>query len=203
MRFIRHFRFEGLPKPKFTGDEHKDEARVKEFDNAFDLVATALGDLYLVDTEGGCGVEGAPISMSRYVGVCRQHTIVVDRKAWHPDVVRILFEQLQVLPKGWTLAIDATEFPPGQAHIVVTADGVVHGWSDFSARSTLKTFGFGDLEGVCRNLHFAVVSFIDELKRKIVIWRVRRNPFDIEDHIQKTNADAQQASRGGRDQPSD
>ncbi len=142
MQYKRQPRYKDLPIPAYTGEEHKDEAIVREFDNAFDSVAAALGKLHLVDTEAGCGVERAPVSMSRYVDVCRQHTIVINRRAWHPDIVTILHNELQRLPTGWTLAIDATEFPPGQAHIVVEADGTVHGWSDFSARSTLSDFGF-------------------------------------------------------------
>ncbi|MBB5353910.1 hypothetical protein HNR46_004175 [Haloferula luteola] len=185
MRFIRHPRFKDLPKPEFTGEEHKDEARVKEFDDAFDRIAASLSDLYLVDTESGCGVQGAPISMSRHVDICRQHTIVVDRQAWHPDVIKVLHKQLQELPNGWTLAIDASEFPPGQAHITVEPDGTVHGWSDYSARATLSAFGFDDLKGPIRNLRFAAVGFVDDLRTKIELRRVIRRPFNVQDHRPK------------------
>jgi hypothetical protein len=166
MQFVRHLRYEDLPSPECTGEEHKDEVLVREFDEAFDRLAAALSELYLVDTEGGCGIEGAPISMCRYVDIYRQHTLVVERQAWHPDVIRILHQQLQQQPAGWTFAIDATEFPPGQAHIVVEQDGTVHGWCDFSASSTLSAFGFNELRGLLRIARFKTVSFIDRLKRK-------------------------------------
>ena len=166
MKFIRHLRYEGLPSPEYTGEEHKDEALVREFDEAFDRLAAALGQLYLVDTEGGCEIEAAPISMCRYVDICRHHTIVVERQAWDPDVIQILHEQLQQLPAGWTFGIDATDFPTGQAHIVVEQDGTVHGWCDFPAGSILSVFGFKELRGPFRIARFKTVSFIDRLKRK-------------------------------------
>lgn len=138
-----------------------------------------------MDAEGGCGVQGAPIYMDRHVDVCRQHTIVVDRQAWHPDVVKILHGQLQVLPKGWMLAIDATEFPEGQAHIVVEADGTVHGWSDYAARHTLNAFGFDHLKGPLQHLYFAVGSMIGHLGLMVTRLRVRRMKINIADRILK------------------
>lgn len=171
MRFVRHLHFEDLPSPEYTGEEYKDDARVREFDEAFDRLAAALSELHLVDTEGGCGIQGAPISMSRYVDVCRQHTIVIKRQAWHPEVVSVLHKQLQALPAGWTFAIDATEFPPGQAHMVVDADGTVHGWSDYSARSTLSRFGFDGFRSTFQQVQFALTSMIDQQRTK---WRIRK-----------------------------
>lgn len=187
MKYIRHRRFEDLPSPVYTGEEHKDESLVREFDEAFDRVAAALSEVYLVDTEGGCGIEGAPISMSRYVDICRQHTIVVERGAWHPDVVRILHEQLKSLPQGWTFAIDVAGCPSGQAHIVVESDGTVHGWSDYAARAALSVFGFDRLTGLFRNIDFAVTSFMDDLRRRRSIRKALSKPFRIEDHIQPNN----------------
>ncbi len=187
MRFIRHRRFENLPSPVCTGAEHNDESLVREFDEVFDRLAAALGELYLVDTEGGCGIEGAPISMSRHVDICRQHMIVVQREAWHPDVIRILIEQLESLPPGWTIAIDVGGCPRGQAHIVVEADGTVHGWSDHGARAVLSAFGFDRLTGLFRKMDFAATSFIDELRRRRSIRKALSMPFRIEDHIQPNN----------------
>jgi len=202
MRYIRHIRSNLLPEPEFTGEEHKDDKRVAEFDQAFDQVATALGELYLVDPEGGCGVEGAPISMSRYVDICRQHMIVVDRRAWHPDIVRILYEQLQSMSDGWTLAIDVAGSRSGQAQIVVEADGTIHGWSDFSAHSILESFGFPPLRGFVTKVRFATVSFLENWKRRRTIRKALSQPFRIEDHIHPyPNQIGEQAGRGDGDKP--
>lgn len=184
MRYIRHRRFEDLPSAVYTGEEHKDESLVREFDEAFDRVAAALSEVYLVDSEGGCGIEGAPISMSRYVDICRQHTIVVERGAWHPDIVRILHEQLKSLPQGWTFAIDVAGCPSGQAHIVVESDGTAHGWSNYAARNALSHFGFDRLSGLFRNINFAINSLMDDLRQRRAIRNAISKPFRIEDHIQ-------------------
>jgi hypothetical protein len=203
MRYIRHIRSNLLPEPEFTGHEHKDDKRVAEFDQAFDQVATALSDLYLVDPKGGCGVEGAPISMSRYVDICRQHTIVVGRQAWHSDIVRILHEQLQSMPDGWTLAIDVDGSHSGQAQIVVEADGTIHGWSDYSAHSVLENFGFPPLCGFVTKVRFAAVSILENLKRRRTIRKALSQPFSIEDHIHPySNQIGEQAGRGDGDKPS-
>jgi len=150
------------------------EDRLREFDDAFDRAAVALGEVYLVDCGDGGGVKGSPISMSRYFDPCRQHTIVVFPKAWHPDVVRILCEQLQALPSGWTFAIDASEFPPGQAHIIVEADGTVHGWSEFSARSTLTAFGFPEIGNPLKCLSFRIVSAVADWFRRNKLRRFKK-----------------------------
>lgn len=182
MLFVHHLRYHDLPSPDFTGREHEDESMVREFDEAYDQLAAALSELYLVDSGGSHPVEGAPIHMDRYVDVCRQHTIVVDRLAWHPDVVEVLHQQLQQLPIGWIFAIDATDFPPGQALIVVEKDGRVHGWSDYSARSTLETFGFAGIGGPIRQLKFAVVSTIDRMRRRREMRKLMQRPFDYREH---------------------
>jgi hypothetical protein len=187
MQYKRQPRCEDLPVPVYTGKEHEDEAVVREFDSAFDNVAVALGKLYLVDTEGGQGIEGAPISMSRYVDVCRQHTIVVNRRAWHPDIITILHKELERLSAGWTLAIDATEFPPGKAHIVVEADGTVHGWSDFSARSTLTDFGFEQPKFLTL-VRLYLVELFDSFRKKCRRKKPSVMPTRLEDqydYIQK------------------
>lgn len=171
MRFLRHINYGSLPRMGSFEESISREDRLKEFDEAFDRVAAALGEVYLVDDGDGGGVKGSPISMSRYFDPCRQHTIVVYPKAWHPDVVRILCEQLQALPSGWTFAIDASEFPPGQAHIVVEADGTVHGWCEFRARSTLAAFGFPAITNPVKSIWFRIYSAVDNGFRS---WKLRR-----------------------------
>ncbi|MBX3742964.1 MAG: hypothetical protein KF712_18410 [Akkermansiaceae bacterium] len=163
LRFIRHTDYDDLPRVLFTGEEHKDDAMVKEFDHAFDLVASALRELHEVDADGGD--HDAPIYMTRYVDICRQHTIVVARAAWHPGIVTVLYRELQKMPEGWTLQIDATDFPPGQAYVVVTADGTVHGWAEFRARRTLTAFGFPGIGGLVPGLLFAVRSAFGRLRK--------------------------------------
>jgi len=185
MRFVRHLRYKDLPQIKSFGEDSTREEKEREFDGAFDRVVEALGEVYLVDSGDRGEIQGAPISMSRYFDPCLQHTIVVYRKAWHSDVVRILHEVLQTLPAGWTFAIDVSD-SPGQAYIVVEADGTVHGWSDFSARSTLTAFGFEELEGALKCGWFWITSMIHIWRRELW-WRSFKKKIKntrIEDLVQ-------------------
>ena len=185
MRFVRHPRYKNLPRMKSFGDEVSREEQELEFDEAFDRVVEALSRVYLVDSGDRGEIQGAPISMSRYFDPCLQHTIVVYRKAWHSDVVRILHEVLQTLPAGWTFAIDVSG-SPGQAYIVVEADGTVHGWSDYSARSTLTAFGFEKLEGLLKCGWFWITSVYDDWRRGLRLWALKRKMKNIriEDLVQ-------------------
>ncbi|PAW65946.1 MAG: hypothetical protein B9S38_14350 [Verrucomicrobiia bacterium Tous-C4TDCM] len=171
---------------KSFGEEVSREEQVREFDEAFDRVVQALSEVYLVNSGDGDQIKGAPIWMDRFFDPCLQHTIVVSSQAWHPDVVSILREVLQTLPAGWTFAIDATEFPPGQALIVVEADGTVHGWSYFSARSTLTAFGFEKLEGPLTCAWFWITSVYDEWRSELRLRAFKRKMKStrIEDLIQ-------------------
>ena len=185
MRFVRHLRYKDLPRTNSFSEDSSREAQAREFDEAFDRVVEALGELYLVDSGDRREIEGAPISMSRYFDPCLRHTIVVYRKAWHPDVVRILHEVLQTLPAGWTFAIDVSD-SPGQAYIVVEADGTVHGWSDYSARATLAAFGFEGLEGTLKCACFWITSVFHVWRRKLW-WRSFKKKIKntrIEDLVQ-------------------
>jgi hypothetical protein len=186
MKFVRHPRYKDLPRMKSFGEEVSREEQEREFDEAFDRVVEALSEVYLVDSGDRGEIQGAPISMSRYFDPCLQHTILVYPKAWHPDVVIILHEVLQTLPAGWTFAIDATEFPPGQALIVVEADGTVHGWSYFSARSTLTAFGFEKLGGPLTCAWFWITSVYDDWRSGLRLWAFKKKIKNtrIEDLIQ-------------------
>ncbi len=170
---------------KSFGEDSTREEKEREFDEAFDRVVEALSEVYLVDSGDRGEIQGAPISMSRYFDPCLQHTIVVYPKAWHPDVVRILHEVLQTLPAGWTFAIDVSD-SPGQAYIVVEADGTVHGWSDYSARSTITAFGFKELEGSLKCACFWITSAIDVWHRELR-WKSFRKKIKntrVEDLVQ-------------------
>lgn len=170
---------------KSFGEEVSREEQEREFDEAFDRVVEALGEAYLVDSGDRGEIQGAPISMSRYFDPCLQHTIVVYPKAWHPDVVRILHEVLETLPAGWTFAIDVSD-SPGQAYIVVEADGTVHGWSDYSARSTLTAFGFEELEGPLKCGWFWITSVYDDWRRglRLRAFKKKMKNIRIEDLVQ-------------------
>jgi hypothetical protein len=168
MRFHQVPTFSALPQlpPKL---DHEDEQVIAESDLAFDRLVQRLSELYLLDS--GDGQQGAVIHMNRYFEPCRRHTVVVDEPAWHPDVVIAMHHVLRGLPDGWSFGIDATEFPPGQAHIVVTQSGDVYGWSDYRARHTLASFGFKSGGGPLLLATSLVLGSVEAAHRA---WRLHR-----------------------------
>lgn len=167
MRFFRVNRYADLPHPTETLD-HEDDEVIAESDLAFDRLAEALSTLYLVDD--GDGQQGAPIHMYRYVDPCRHHTVVIDEAAWHVDVISTMIDVLSELPDGWTFGVDATEFPPGQAHLVVNQKGEVYGWAEYRARRTLESFGF---EGISSPFQ-AFTAALRGLGESFDRWRRRQ-----------------------------
>jgi len=167
MRFHQVATYSALPKPTCKLDP-AGEGVIAESDMGFDRLAERLSDLYLVNSDNN--QQGAVIHMDRYFAPCRHHTVVIDPPAWHKDVIIVMHEVLQGLPKGWTFGIDATEFPPGQAHIVVTQSGDVYGWSEFRARHTLESFGFKS-GGPLFLASSLVLGSVEAVRRA---WRVRR-----------------------------
>ncbi|OYV04166.1 MAG: hypothetical protein CFE26_18365 [Verrucomicrobiales bacterium VVV1] len=156
---------------------------IAESDLGFDRLAERLSELYLVNSDSN--QQGAVIHMDRYFAPCRHHTVVIDPPAWHKDVITAMYEVLQGLPDGWTFGIDATEFPPGQAYIVVTQSGDVYGWSEFRARHTLVSFGFERGSPLLLACHL-VLGSLEAVRRA---WRVRRlrkilkNKAKSDDHL--------------------
>lgn len=167
IRFHHVARYSALPKPTCKLDPEADGV-IAESDLGFDRLAERLSDLYLVNSDNN--QQGAVIHMDRYFAPCRHHTVVIAPPAWHKDVITTMYEVLQGLPGGWTFGIDATEFPPGQAHIVVTQSGDVYGWSEFRARHTLQSFGFGKCSPSLLAWRLALGS-LEAVRRT---WRVRR-----------------------------
>ncbi|MCW1916512.1 hypothetical protein OJ996_23195 [Luteolibacter sp. GHJ8] len=175
MQFVRCLRYRDLPKPKW--DENEEASLEKEFNEVYDQLVAALSELYLVDDQAGSGPENAVISMSRYdVSICRHHNIVADSPAWHPDLVMTMHAVLQEVPAGWTFGIDATEFPPGQAHVVIQRDGTVSGWSEFGARATLGRLGFPPRLGLLWNTWCFLVNWVDDLRRRLAVRRALKAP---------------------------
>jgi hypothetical protein len=168
MRFHRLLTYSGLPQPTCKLD-HEDDEVIAESDSIFDRLAQRLSDLYLVDS--GNGQQGAVIHMDRYCEPCRHHNVVVAQPAWHLDVIIAMHEVLRALPDGWTFGIDASEFPPGQAHIVVTKSGDVFGWSEFRARQTLASFGFRGSGGPLLLASSFLLGVVEVIQRA---WRIRR-----------------------------
>lgn len=164
MRFHRIPTYASLPEPGPPLD-HDDENIIVESDFGFDRLAARLSELYLVDS--GKGPKSAVISMDRYADPCRHHTVVICEPAWHRDVIEVMLEVLADLPEGWSFGIDATEFPPGQAHIMVTGSGDVYGWSEYRSRSTLDRFGFKPLKNPLSIASHYFRGWIDKMKRAI------------------------------------
>jgi hypothetical protein len=162
MRFHQVATYSALPKPTCRLDP-EDDAVIAESDLGFDRLAERLADLYLVDA--GDEQQGAVIHMDRYFDPCRHHTVVIDQPAWHQDVIIAMHEVLTGLPEGWSFGIDATEFPPGQAHIVVTQSGDAYGWSEFRARHTLVSFGFPRSNNPLFSATFFLRGILESLDR--------------------------------------
>ena len=145
MRFYRVARYKALPDLGPTLN-HEDDSVIAEVDGVFDKLADRLSELYLVDS--GDGPDNSPICMNRYVDPCRHHTVVTEEAAWDMDLMPEMLDLLQSLPEDWSFGIDASDFSPGQAHIMVTKSGDIFGWSEFGARKTLDRFGFSPVSGV-------------------------------------------------------
>ena len=142
---------------------------IAESDLRFDRLASRLSELYLVDS--GDGPKSAVIYMSRHVDPCRHHTVVIDEPAWHRNVIQAMLEVLSDLPDGWSFGIDATAFPPGQAHIMITGSGDIYGWSEYRSRTTLDRFGFEPLRNPLLIASHYFRGGIEGVRRSI---RVRR-----------------------------
>ena len=82
-----------------------------------------------------------------------------------------MLEVLADLPDGWSFGIDATDFPPGQAHIMVTGSGDIYGWSEYRSRTTLDRFGFEPLRNPLLIASHYLRGGIEGLRRSI---RVRK-----------------------------
>jgi hypothetical protein len=167
-----------------------------EFNEVYDALATALSDLYLVDDRAGMGPANAVISMSRFdVSICRHHNIVVDQPAWDPDLIKVMHGLLQKVPDGWTFGIDATDFPPGQAHMVIQKDGTVFGWSEFGARTTLSRFGFPVRMGLLWSIRHLIVNCLDDIRRGFVVRAAMKAP-PIEYSVSTDKKNGEQAGHG-------
>ena len=172
MQFHRVLRYAELPEPSYPEDSEKPDI-VEEYDKVFDRLVEVLSDLYLVDDRGGLGPANAPISMSRYFTPCKHHTIIASSPSWNPDVLKALYDLLQELSNGWTFGIDATDYPPGQARIVVTQDAGVFGYAAFSARTTLDRYGFPPgYGGPLRSAYAYIVDRIDSVRSSSEVRRM-------------------------------
>ena len=114
----------------------------KEYDQVFNRLVTTLRLHHPVDDIGGVG-DPCPISMSRWVGLNRSITIVVEPPAIDPAVPQSMFDLLQKLNQEYAFCIDASGAGFGQVYVVVRKSGEVLGYAeDDAGLEALEQFGF-------------------------------------------------------------